>query len=168
MNTTRALLTIILVTVPSQIPAEDVGDNLLDLLRVPMVTFAGCESSISELLGSQTEHTTTMVENRHNPWLTDYRHTVQSGTASVVFYEITEISRCLLEQVDISGPQETVHLPIGVGATRQTVIQKIGQPSREYPDVDFYLVENEIGADDVIIRYGDGKVKSITWIYFID
>ncbi len=173
MKKTSVLFIMFLVVTTSQIPAEDAGEALIELLNAPLNSIAdygsaGCVSSISELLGGQTQHTTSLVQNRHDRSTAVDRHTVQSGAVSVVFYEIADQERCVLEQVDITGAQKIVQLSITIGATRQAVIAKIGQPSTEYPNVDYYLVENEIGADDVIVRYENGKVKSITWFYFID
>ena len=173
MKISGVLFTIVLVVSPNQTPAEDNKDPLLGLLEAPQISLAtfgtaGCVSSISELLGGQTQHTTSLVQNRHDRSTANERHTVQSRAVSVVFYEIADQRRCVLGQVDITGAQAVVKLPISIGSSRQAVIAKIGQPSTEYPGVDFYLVENEIGADDVIVRYINGKVKSITWFYFID
>ena len=74
----------------------------------------------------------------------------------------------LLEQVDITGPQELVSLSVDVGSTRTEVLRNLGEPSFAYPEYDIYVVENMIGADRILIRYRSGIVNSVTWEYFID
>lgn len=153
---------------PRFLSADEPADAIHAFLSAPRSVFSGCASSVAELLKGDPDHTFTLVENRHNPWITDYRHTMQNGPIAIVFLEATEIDRCLLQQVDISGPQEVIPLAINIGAARREVIQTLGPPTNEYPGIDIYVVENLVGADRIIVRYETGVVSSFTWEYFID
>jgi hypothetical protein len=168
MNKVGVFLVVGLSIVPSHMGAEGGSDAILDLFNAPKTAISGCASSVARLLKGNPKHTVTLVENKHNPWITDYRHTMQSGAVAVVFLEATESGRCLLEQVDVIGPQEVVPLPVDIVAPRREVIQTLGPPSSEYTGVDIYDIDTEIGSDRVIIRYENGVVNSISWKYFVD
>jgi hypothetical protein len=138
------------------------------LLDTPAAALADCPPQVSARLGTAVQHTVTLQRNRHTPSATDRRHTLQNDAIAVVVVEVTEHDRCLLEHVDITGPQQLVELPFELGTSRETVIERLGLPARRFSEVDVYDLETAVGADQITLRYSDGVLRSITWDYFID
>lgn len=144
------------------------NDKVKELLLAPKSIQQECESGVETFLDDNPNHTFTLVENRHNPWVTDRRHTYQSGPITIVVLEATDVSKCLLEQVDITGHQDLIPLAVSPSDPRDSVINILGEPDYAYPSVDIYVVSNDIGSDRITIRYEMGHVNSITWKYFVD
>jgi len=134
--------------------------TLTKMLAQPGKSFKGYDDIIQKL-GKPKTVKTTKTANKHDPSAEDTIRTLSYPGLVAEVYQARKFKKDLIVRLIMTKRSPELKLPVTLGASRDFVISRLGEPSQDKGDTVIYSDDGR----DLDIQFKDSKVSRIEWYY---
>ena len=154
-------------------PVQDCAEELRALVDWPLEAVGDSrEEAIGRLaLGPPRSVSVEVGESRHargDGFLPLVRYRLRWRQVDLVFVQPATGGRELLEQAVWREQASPLNPPIPFGSAPRLVEARLGQPRERTERWLRFECPNELGADEVVFSYRQGRLEEVHWRFFID